>query len=47
MVFNRSTALFLVLSLSVLMAGCAAQSEKDMLAEAQFCLDSATDNTAV
>lgn len=29
------------------MVGCGAQSEKDLLAEAQFCLDSSTEGTAM
>lgn len=43
--FKKNSAI-LALSLSALLAGCAAQSEKDMLAEAQFCLDKATDATS-
>ncbi len=47
MAFNKSTALLMSLSLSALMIGCAPQSEKDMLAEAQYCLDTAKDSAAV
>ena len=47
MIFNKSTAVILTLSLSALLSACAPQSEKDMLAEAQYCLDAAKDNTAV
>lgn len=41
--FNKSTAVILTLGLSTLLTGCGEQTEKDMLAEAQFCLDKATD----
>lgn len=45
MSFNKSTAALLTLSLTALLTGCGAQTEKDMLAEAQFCLDKANDAT--
>lgn len=45
---GNTTAAILTMSLVALLTGCeAAQTEKDMLAEAQFCLDKATDSTAV
>ncbi|KYG66024.1 hypothetical protein AZI86_02860 [Bdellovibrio bacteriovorus] len=41
---NKTAAVILSLSMGALLAGCeGAQSEKDMIAEAQFCLDEATD----
>lgn len=47
MQFNKSTALVFALSLSALLTGCEAeQTEKDMIAEAQFCLDDARDATS-
>ena len=43
---NKTAAVILSLSMGALLAGCeSAQSEKDMIAEAQFCLDEATDAT--
>lgn len=47
MFFNKSAALMTSLGLAILLAGCAKQSEKDLLAETQFCLDDAQDSTAV
>ncbi|WP_374075043.1 hypothetical protein [Bdellovibrio bacteriovorus] len=47
MQFNKTTATILAMSLTALLTGCEAeQTEKDMLAEAQFCLDEATDATS-
>ncbi len=37
----------LCLASSLAMVGCGAQSEKDLLAEAQFCLDTSTEGTAM
>lgn len=44
--FSKNTAAVLTFSLVALLTGCTEQTEKDMLAEAQFCLDKATDATA-
>ncbi|WP_413943267.1 hypothetical protein [Bdellovibrio sp. HCB-162] len=47
MQFNKATATILAMSLAALLTGCEAeQTEKDMLAEAQFCLDKATDSSS-
>ncbi|WII72873.1 hypothetical protein QJS83_03185 [Bdellovibrio sp. 22V] len=44
---NRTAALILSLTLAALLTGCEAeQTEKDMLAEAQFCLDKARDKAS-
>lgn len=41
---NKAAALIMTLSLGALLTGCEAeQTEKDMIAEAQFCLDDARD----
>lgn len=43
MQFNKTTAGLLAMTLAAFLMGCEAeQTEKDMLAEAQFCLDKAT-----
>lgn len=45
--FSKTTAGVLALGIAVLLSGCEAeQTEKDMLAEAQYCLDKATAATA-
>ncbi|WP_413580475.1 hypothetical protein [Bdellovibrio sp. HCB288] len=47
MVGSKFTALVAGLSCAALLAGCeGAQSEKDMIMEAQYCLDKATPSTA-
>lgn len=47
MQLNKATATILAMSLTALLTGCEAeQTEKDMLAEAQFCLDKATNSTS-
>jgi len=47
MLFNKTTATVLALSLAALLTGCEAeQTEKDMIAEAQFCLDKAEDSSS-
>lgn len=47
MQFNKTTAGLLAMTLAAFLMGCEAeQTEKDMLAEAQFCLDKATAATA-
>lgn len=44
---KKTTALIITLSFGAILTGCeGAQSEKDMIAEAQFCLDEATDGTS-
>lgn len=44
---NKSMAALLALSLTALLTGCEAeQTEKDMIAEAQFCLDKAQDSSS-
>lgn len=40
---NKLTTLFLCLGLATTLTACEMESEKDMLADAQFCLDEATD----
>ncbi|MGZ3770207.1 MAG: hypothetical protein ACXVCP_17430 [Bdellovibrio sp.] len=45
--FNKNAVTILALSLTAILSGCAQQSEKDMLAEAQFCLDKATNASSV
>lgn len=45
---SKTTASLLALGMTVLMSGCEAeQTEKDMLAEAQYCLDKANKDTAM
>lgn len=47
MKFAKTTAGLLAITLTALLTGCEAeQNEKDMLAEAQYCLDKATATTA-
>jgi hypothetical protein len=44
---NKLTALILSLGIVATLTACEEQSEKDMVAEAQFCLDKATDSSSV
>lgn len=44
---KKTAAIVLALGMGALLTGCEAeQTEKDMIAEAQFCLDDATDSTS-